>query len=779
MKKYLIIFVSATLYFTSIQAQFEIDSIRNFYLNFYDAHWQDTLDNYYINDTDLMVLASLTINGITYDSVGVRYKGNSSCSPGQIKNPFHIELDTIINQDFMGVSTFKLSNGFKDPSFVREAMSYEALSNYMACSKSNFVQLYADNQLIGLYTNNQTINKDFVENHFYSRENPRFKCDPSSMGAPPPPPPSRFNNFPQGKNGLLPHHHPPFPPRDRNGIKPMGFGSALGFIANDSTAYYDFYQLKSDYGWTQMNDLINILNNYPSQIESILDVDRALWMLAWNTLFANMDSYTGSGHNYYIYQNDSSRFCPIIWDLNETFGTFSSGLSETELKQLFPLFGIGDTTKPLIQKLLSNSNFKKRYLAHFKTLKEELIDSDYFIQRTQELQSLIDQYVQNDPNKLFTYTDFQNSLLQDIGSGTGVMIGIEPFLHDRKSYLDTLSILQPIQPTINQWDMLPVSPTSNDSVTIMVSVADANIVTLEYTTSPIGPFVPIQMLDNGTNGDTLAGDGIFSAIIPKQLSNVTVRFYIYAENPNAGRFIPARAEYETFSYTIQSIYTGNNIVINEFCAKNDATQTDDANEYDDWIELYNTGSTDIQMQNMYLTDDLSNLLKWQIPDTTIAANSFLIIWADNDILQTGLHANFKLSSGGEALALVNNDFTIADSVTFPVQYSDTTYGRYPNGTGNFQYLYPTFNANNIALGILDNQINNEFKIFPNPTTGKITIEAENLQTVTIFDFTGKIVFEKKTNRNISTIDITNFPTGMYFISIKTNKYSGTRKIIKY
>ncbi|MCD6366364.1 MAG: CotH kinase family protein, partial [Bacteroidales bacterium] len=173
MKKYFILLLLASFFNINIQAQFEMDSIRDFYLNFYDVHWQDTLDQYYINDTDLMVLANLTINGITYDSVGVRYKGNSSCMPGQIKNPFHIELDTIKNQDFMGVTTFKLSNGFKDPTFVREVMSYEALGNYMACSKSNFVQLYADGQLIGLYNSNQTINKDFVETHFYSRENPR------------------------------------------------------------------------------------------------------------------------------------------------------------------------------------------------------------------------------------------------------------------------------------------------------------------------------------------------------------------------------------------------------------------------------------------------------------------------------------------------------------------------------------------------------------------------------------------------------------------------------
>ena len=774
MKKYFILLSLAFLFNPSVKAQFEMDSIRNFYLNFYDAHWRDTLDMYYINDTDLMVLADLTINGITYDSVGVRYKGNSSCSPGQIKNPFHIELDTIKNQDFMGVTTFKLSNGFKDPTFVREVMSYEALSNYMACSQSNFVQLFTDGQLIGLYNSNQTINKDFVEEHFYSRNNPRFKCDPVDMGGPPPPPPPQFGNgFPQGKDGLLPP-----PSHDRNGIKPIGFGSALGFIDNDSTAYYPFYQLKSDYGWTQMNDLINTLNNNPPQIETILDVDRALWMLAWNTIFANMDSYTGSGHNYYIYQNDSGRFCPIIWDMNENFGTFTNGMTSTQLQQLHPLYAMNDTARPLIFKLLHNANYRKRYLTHFKTLKEELIDNNYFVQRAQQLQTMIDPLVQADPNKLFTYTDFQNSITQDINSGTGTIMGIEPFLTGRKNYLDTVDVLQPIQPDIQNVTITPDTPQVNQAVTITVKVTDAGLVTLAYTTSPIGPFIPVTMVDDGTNGDATANDSIFTALIPQQPANTTVRFYIYAENPNAGRFLPARAEYETFSYTVETSFTGSQIVINEFCAKNSSTHADDAGEYDDWIELYNTGDTAISLQGMYLTDNFNNLLKFQIPDTIIDANDYLIIWADNDILQTGLHANFKLSSGGEELALINSDGTIADSVSFPVQYTDTTYGRYPNGTGSFQYLYPTFNASNIALGIQENQLNNQFKVFPNPTTGQITIEAKDIKTITILNITGKILETKQINHSVTTIDLSNFPNGIYFIRVQTKASSGIVKVVK-
>ncbi len=123
------------------------------------------------------------------------------------------------------------------------------------------------------------------------------------------------------------------------------------------------------------------------------------------------------------------------------------------------------------------------------------------------------------------------------------------------------------------------------------------------------------------------------------------------------------------------------IVINELMASNDNCIQDPQGQYDDWIEIHNYGPADIDIGSMYLTDDLSVKNKWRIPDnnpalTTIPAGGYLLIWADNDINDDGLHANFKLDADGEEVGLAESDgVTTIDSVVFPDQFTDISYGR--------------------------------------------------------------------------------------------------------
>jgi len=125
-----------------------------------------------------------------------------------------------------------------------------------------------------------------------------------------------------------------------------------------------------------------------------------------------------------------------------------------------------------------------------------------------------------------------------------------------------------------------------------------------------------------------------------------------------------------------------NLLINEFLASNLNTICDEYDEYDDWIEIYNSSDQPIDLADYYLTDDLGELRKWKIPagyadSTTIAAYGFLILWADGQPEQGPLHANFKLSRSGEEIALVDkNGTTKIDAVRFNEQTTNVSYGRY-------------------------------------------------------------------------------------------------------
>ncbi|MEZ4650018.1 MAG: lamin tail domain-containing protein [Candidatus Eisenbacteria bacterium] len=108
-------------------------------------------------------------------------------------------------------------------------------------------------------------------------------------------------------------------------------------------------------------------------------------------------------------------------------------------------------------------------------------------------------------------------------------------------------------------------------------------------------------------------------------------------------------------------------------------------EADDWIELFNPTSEAIPLGGDYLSDDPLDPGKWAFPGgTTIDAGGYLIIWADDDAIQEGLHASFKLSAGGESVVFSNPDFSVVDSTSFGAQTTDHSMARIPNGTGPFR-----------------------------------------------------------------------------------------------
>jgi hypothetical protein len=139
------------------------------------------------------------------------------------------------------------------------------------------------------------------------------------------------------------------------------------------------------------------------------------------------------------------------------------------------------------------------------------------------------------------------------------------------------------------------------------------------------------------------------------------------------------------------------VVINEVMPVNSTTIADQNGEYDDWIELYNLSSVSIDLSGYFLTDSKKNLSKWRFPSgTVIVATSYLIVWADEDTTQAGLHTNFKLSSAGEDVILSKPDNTMTDKVTYPDQTLQLSYSRVPNGKGDFIWQTPTYNISNGA-----------------------------------------------------------------------------------
>lgn len=129
------------------------------------------------------------------------------------------------------------------------------------------------------------------------------------------------------------------------------------------------------------------------------------------------------------------------------------------------------------------------------------------------------------------------------------------------------------------------------------------------------------------------------------------------------------------------------LYLNEFMARNDSIMTDESGDYDDWVELYNSTDTVISLAGYYLTDDLADPTKFLFPDDiAIAGKQYLLIWCDRDTADGFLHADFKLSAAGEELGLSNPNGHIVDSIVFPEQSTDVSYGRYPDAGSSWFYF---------------------------------------------------------------------------------------------
>ena len=736
------------------QDLYDINTIRTIHLNFYDENWDFILDTMKLNNNENRILADITVDGITYDSVGVRFKGNSSYHPDRVKNPFNIEIDYIKNQDIYGVDKLKLSNMFKDPSCIREVLSYEILRNYMPAPQANFVFLYINGTVHGLYTSIESINKSFVNEYFGSDNNSFFKCDPITITGEPEPPPA----------GCLPV---------------QGIASPLIIMGDDSVCYQQSYEIKSDYGWTNLQNLIVELNENTIDVHEVLDIDRALWMLVFNNIFVNLDSYTGSGHNYYIYEDDYNRFNTIAWDLNENFGVFKNGgqgppLNLNQMIHLSTKWNYTNPQRPLINKLLYIPEYWHKYYAHYRTIYNDFLANDAMKNRAVELQQLIDTCVNNDPNLLYSYADFLVALDQNIGFGNGLIPGINVLMDDRTVHLSTHPELIKQGPEITDVTLFPESPTFEDTVWITAHFTNAAGCYLYYKTEQFAPFNFIQMLYDGDHNDGAPNDNIFGAMILPAPAAATVFYYIWAYNNDAGMFSPEKAEYETYSYQVQGIeLLPGSVVINEFLADNDSTVPDQDGEYDDWIELYNNTAQEIPLTGMFLSDDFSQPEKWIFPDTVIGANGFLIIWADEDGSQEGLHANFKLSKSGEEIMFSNFDGTVIDSIIFEEQFADTSFGRYPNGTGDFVFMPPTFGMENqLFTYVSEIDYANNIKIYPNPVTDFIRVEFAGSLTEKEFEIEVLDLFSrrhlniiKSSGENNILIPVSDISPGMYLVRI--------------
>jgi len=656
---------------------YSLEHIPELYLTFEQPNWWQLLTQNYTSNIDIP--ADLTYNDNVYKNVGVRFRGQTSYDRVQNsqKKSFNITIDyEDENQEIEGYETLNLNNCYADPSFMREVLYSVLAGENLPIAKANFVKLFINGESWGLYSNVQQLNRDFYKEWFFNANGANWRAEyPDTSSAKPKP----------GVPGSIP-----------GSAFGAGFCS-LNDLGSNPIRYSQYYTLKSsriENTWEVLANACQKLASTPTEflydsLGKYIDVDRAIWHIATEIVFTDEDSYVNKGGmDYYVYYDDfTNRLQPIIYDGNSTFLTKSVNWSAF-LKE-------NDTKFPLINRLLANPQLKQRYVAHLRTILDNIFNDDKAIALIDRFDALIRSEVEKDTKKLYTYTQYINSINE-----------LKNFIRNRRTILRNQSMINAKSPIIHCVSRVSnidnSSPKVGESIKIQARITSENSVSnviLYFGTGLSGHFQTMQM-----TRDESQGNDYFIAEIPAIDNPNYIRYYVEATADNTFRtatFSPESAEHDVYILKVEpQVMANSSVVINELIASNSSIIKSPLGEYSDWIELYNRSEEDVNLSGMFLSDKLDNPRKWQFPQNTIIkAGEYLIVWADGNAEQAGgLHTNFSLSANGEAVILSDIDANgnrLLDTVVFGALGRDIAYGRFPNGTGSFTHeILPTPGSEN-------------------------------------------------------------------------------------
>lgn len=783
---------------------FEEDAVHEIRLTFHQNDWWDSLRvNFEGQDDPQYLSAEFDWETVHFDSIGVRFKGNSSYSgyPG-VKKSFKLDFDEFIEgQEIDGLDKLNLNNAFNDPSFVREACAYKLCEAVgLPTVRTNFAALYINNSYWGLYTLVEQFDQEFIESRFGAAENGNlWKGDP---------------------HGTLEYRGPV------------------------ESSYYDSYELENhedENDWSVLVELADVLNNtpleaLPDSLHNILDVNSALAMLAIDVFTVNLDSYIGRCCNYYFYHRDlDDRFVFVEWDLNEAWGVFNSwGLSQIQLRHLDPHWTstLPGDQRPLAERLWQIEAFDEIYLGHMLALMAGAAHPDTLVNRMIELRSLIQPFVYSDVNKMFSNTQFDIALTQDVHQGPRFIPGLEPFIRERDAWLRSqIGEWNPVENLVlNELmadnrstaadehgdfdDWIEIVNTGSTPISLMgLGLTDhmdggESFVFPDTTIAP-GEYLLVWADEEPEQGNChasfrLDADGEDVYLIDGGVIINQITFSQIGPDVSYGRWPDGNGEWQILSSATPGEQNENTttpeeifLCINEFLALNEAVNQDEAGEFEDWVEIYNPDSHPVQMGGLFLTDDLSNPTKWMFPDTMLGADDFLLVWCDNDPEDGPLHTGFALSGGGEEIGIfgrLSAGNEAIDSHSFEEQTADVSEGRLTECGDSWDFFQePTPGGPNSSTGSRDGNIDPAvplthvlYQNYPNPfnpvTTISFYLQRNERVNLTVYNQLSRIV-AVLVNESLPEgchsvlLDGSALPSGVYFYRLTAGDFSAGKKMV--
>ncbi len=380
--------------------------IHNVYITFPVSTWYDTLTNNYTQsnllDSSIYYSCNVVVDGITLNNVGARFKGNSSYGHPNQKKSIKLDFEEYVpGQKLDFLKQINLNNSYNDPTFLREKLQLDfCIANGLDAPRCVYANVYINGALWAFYTIIEEVDKTFLNTHYGNKQGNLFKGDPSGH---------------------------------------------LKWLGTVESNYYPNYELKTNEdinNWSDLVKLIDKINNssftdWTDSVTAYFNLNKYLKHYASTMLFGTLDSYTGSGHNYYLYHNSASNQMEFIqWDVNGAFGRHHPSGQGLTNEALLDAFWVPTPagSRPLHEKILAQPLLKQDYVTNLCGYLNSYFDTTSMYARIDAMANNIRTYVYNDPRKQFTNTDFENNQLIDFGINTP---GLKKFVKERNYYLDS------------------------------------------------------------------------------------------------------------------------------------------------------------------------------------------------------------------------------------------------------------------------------------------------------------------------------------------------------
>lgn len=402
---------------------------------------QDTLQTLINDGSGKYYMASFFYtNGIDtlgQDTVGFRIRGNTSLVSQ--KKSFKISFNTFdTTKKYNGLHKLNLIGNHNDPTCIREKLFYECWEKAgLPKRNTSFVTLYINNIYYGIYTNNEEIDKIWLQKAYGNNDGNLYKC---SFGADLVYLTSSQNSY---KNKMS------------NGVR------TYELQTNEALDdYQDFVDLV-----TAINT--NYSSTYVSNLEQHFNVNEYLRILALDVATGNWDSYSWNKNNFLLYHDlNSNKFRFFTFDTDNTFGVDWSGIDWTT-RNVTKWYH--DTqARPLASQLFKDANAKNYFLQQLSIITAQITNPDSIFGRIDQMQNLIIPYIASDSFRTLDYGYNLNSFIKGFFDQVDnhTPYGIKPFLTRRINsivplFVNDVLITEPVSVYPN--------PISNNQFSIQVA----------------------------------------------------------------------------------------------------------------------------------------------------------------------------------------------------------------------------------------------------------------------------------------------------------------------